>query len=224
MAAEFSDDEKEKAGRISVLIADDHPVIIEGLTTALSRHGIEVAGQATTTGEVVARYEQLAPDVVVLDVRFREEATGLDVAAELLDRHPDAKIVFYSQFDQDDVIRDAYRAGGRGFVTKTKAPAVLADAIRQVQEGKTQFLPEIAERLALLGVRGDDSPRAKLDAREFQVFCMMAAGATNAEIAGAIGLSLKTISTTSQNIKDKLKVQRQADLTRLAVKHKLIDP
>ena len=88
--------------------------------------------------------------------------------------------------------------------------------------GKPFFLPEIAERLALLSLRGDDSPQSKLTQRDLEVFCLMAEGQTNAQIAEKLNLSTKTISNISQHVKDELGVHRQADITRLAVKYMLI--
>jgi two-component system, NarL family, invasion response regulator UvrY len=209
---------------VRVLIADDHPLIIEGLTMVLQRHAIEVICATTTTKDVLKSYAECKPDVLVLDVRFGEPVSGLDVARDVIHADPEARIVFYSQFDQDEIVREAYRIGGAAFITKNTLPDVLADAIKQVSEGKTHFLPEIAERLALIGVRGDDSPQAKLDGRELEVFKQIAQGYTNAEIAESMGLSLKTISVASQSIKDKLAVHRPADITRLAIKHKVIEP
>jgi two-component system invasion response regulator UvrY len=150
--------------------------------------------------------------------------TGLDVARQILAKHPDAKIVLFSQFDQDEIIQEAYRIGCLAFVTKNKAPAELANAIGHAMTGQTYFLPEIAQRLALLGLHGNTSPLSKLDARELDVLKLMALGRTLQEIAEAVGLSVKTISLTSQSIKDKLGVHRPAELTLLAAKHKLISP
>lgn len=209
--------------QIRVFIADDHPLIIEGLTTALTRCGIDVVGSTTLAADVLAGYQRSRPDVLVLDVRFGEGTTGLDIAREQLAFQPNPRIVFYSQYDQDEVIREAYRIGGEGFVLKSMPPETVADAIRQVHEGKTHFLPQIAERLALIGVRGDDTPRAKLDTREFEVFRLLALAKTNAEIGEELGLSLKTISSVSQSVKDKLGVQRTGELTRLAIRHKIIE-
>ena len=210
--------------RTRVLIADDHPLIIEGITAALRRLGLNVVGHVQTAAEVIPKYIDCRPDVLVLDVRFGPGPTGLDVARELLSDHPEALIVFYSQFDQDEIIREAYRLGGAAFITKNSPPEALVRAIDEVSQGKTFFLPEIAERLALLGVRGDESPRAKLEPREVEVFALIAAGLTNVEIAERMGLSAKTISTISQAIKEKLGLYRTADLTRLAMKHGLIEP
>jgi two-component system, NarL family, invasion response regulator UvrY len=213
-----------RARPIRALIADDHPLIIEGLTMALGRQDIEVVAQATSGSQIVDAFAASTPDVVVLDLRFGEGQTGLDVAKALVQRYPAARIVFYSQFDQDEVVREAYRAGALGFVPKSKPTEVLAEALRHVHSGKTHFIPEIAERLALMHLGHDDSPRTRLDARELEVFKRIALGQTNLQIAEDMGLSAKTVSNTSQAVKDKLGMHRPADLTRLAVKHGVIDP
>ena len=207
---------------IRVLIADDHPLIIVGLTTALRDLDIEVVDHVAVAKEVISKYAETKPDVLVLDIRFGEGATGLDVARELLQRFPTARIVFYSQFDQDETITEAYRLGGAAFIPKNTAPSLLAEAIKRVHEGQTYFLREIAERLALIGVRGDDSPQSKLEPREIEIFKLMAQGLTNSEMAEKMNLSPQTISTISQTVKEKLGVHRQADITRLAVKHLMI--
>jgi two-component system invasion response regulator UvrY len=209
---------------IKVLLADDHPLILEGLRAALTKRGMKVVGEVETADEVIGRFQQARPDVLVLDLRFGPGPNGLDVARQLLEEQADARIVFYSQFDQDEVIRDAYRLGASAFVTKNQPPDVLAQAITDAARGKTYFIPAIAERLALLGVRGDDSPRARLDAREAEVFVQLANGFTNNEIAERMSLSAKTIGVIAQAIRDKLGVHRNAEMTRLAVRYGMIDP
>lgn len=208
---------------LRVLIADDHPAIIRGLTTALREHGIVVAGQTGVAAEVAELYASCMPDVVVMDVRFGSSPSGLEVATELLQCHPGARVVFYTQFDQTQIARRAYALGAAAFVTKNDDATVVAAAIRRAHEGGTYFVPEIAERLALVAARGDESPLSSLSARELEVFKYMAQGMTNAEIAAALHLSPKTISNTSQAIKDKLGMTKQAEMTRLAMKHKLLD-
>lgn len=208
---------------IRILIADDHPLIIEGLALALGKRGIEVTGHAAATDDAVRKYRRCKPDVVVMDVGFGPGPTGLDAAREIIQDDPDARVVFYTQYDQDEIVHEAYRLGGRGFVPKVQPTDVLAEVINQVKQGKIHFLPDIAERLALMGVRGDDSPRAKLDTRELDVFRRLAQGQTTEEIAGALNLSRKTISLVVQAVKDKLGVQRSAEITRLAIRHHLIE-
>jgi len=209
---------------LRVLIVDDHPAVTEGLTSLLRKHGIETAAVASNCDEAVDKYDECMPDVVVLDVQFENESTGLRAATEILSRHPRAAIVFYSQFDQDELIRKAYSLGGLGFVTKEKPAQVLLDAIRKVATGQTHFLPEISERIAILATRGDPSPQAKLDERELRVFKMIAQNMTNPQIVEEMNLSAKTVSLITQSIKKKLGAHNTGDLIRLAYKHKVIEP
>lgn len=209
---------------IRVLLADDHPIVMKGFAMSLEAEGMEVVGQARTPAEAVAMYADARPDVAVLDMRFGTELTGLDAAQQILKADPRAKIVFLSQFDQDSLIKETYRIGAHAFVTKDCDPADLATAVRHAHGGKLYFLPQIAERLASLAVRGDVSPQSQLDERGLEIFKLMAEGLTNAEIAEKLNLSTKTISNISQSVKEKLGVHRQAYITKLAVKHGLIEP
>jgi DNA-binding NarL/FixJ family response regulator len=210
--------------KIRVMLADDHPIVMTGFAMSLQGQGLEVVAQARTPEEALAQFQQLAPDVIVLDIRFGEQLTGLDVAKQILARTPDAAIVFLSQFDQDSLIKETYRLGGRAFMTKDCDPADLGAAVRRAHEGELYFLPQIAERLANLSVRGDASPQSQLDERALEIFTLMAEGLTNAEIAEKLDVSTKTISNISQAVKEKLGVHRPAYITRLAVKHGLIEP
>src|SRR3954468_22289159 len=150
---------------IRVLLADDHPIVMTGFAMSLAGVGMDVVGQARTPEEAADMYGTLKPDVLVLDIRFGAELTGLDAAKNVLEKFPDAKIVFLSQFDQDSLIKETYRLGARAFVTKDCDPVDLAEAVRQANAGKLYFLPQIAERLASLAVRGDVSPQSMLDER-----------------------------------------------------------
>jgi two-component system invasion response regulator UvrY len=198
---------------------------VEGLTSVLARHGLSVVGAAQEADAVGNVFTELRPDVLVLDLRFGDSAIGgLDVMQSLLGAHPDAKVIIYTQFDQDEIVREAYKRGARAFVTKNTDPGELAETIVKVHKGETVFLPSIATRLALMTVRGDESPIAKLQPREVEVFKLMAQGLTNVEIADRMSLSPKTISTTSQSIKDQLGIHRAADITLLAVRCGLIEP
>ena len=210
---------------INVMIADDHPLIVEGLSSMLARQGLHVIGSACEVGAVVDTYASLKPDILVLDLRFGDGGIGgLDVLLELIAKFPQARVAIYTQFDQDTVVREAYKRGAKAFIPKSADPNELAKALIKIHQGETVFLPEIASRLALLSVHGDQSPLARLQPREVEGFKLMAQGLTNVEIAERMNLSPKTISTTSQSIKDHLGVHRAADITLLAVKCGLIEP
>jgi DNA-binding NarL/FixJ family response regulator len=210
--------------KIRVMLADDHPIVMTGFALSLTGQGLDVVAQARTPEEALEQHKRLAPDVIVLDIRFGDQLTGLDVAKQILAQAPSAAIVFLSQFDQDSLIKETYRLGGRAFMTKDCDPADLAAAVRRAHEGELYFLPHIAERLANLSVRGDTSPQSQLDERALEIFTLMAEGLTNAEIAEKLDVSTKTISNISQAVKEKLGVHRPAYITRLAVKHGLIEP
>jgi len=210
--------------KIRVMLADDHPIVMTGFAMSLQGQGLDVVAQARTPEDTLAQFQQSRPDVIILDIRFGEQLTGLDVAKRILADTPTAAIVFLSQFDQDSLIKETYRLGGRAFMTKDCDPADLAAAVRRAHEGELYFLPQIAERLANLSVRGDASPQSQLDERALEIFTLMAEGLTNAEIAEKLDVSTKTISNISQAVKEKLGVHRPAYITRLAVKHGLIEP
>jgi two-component system invasion response regulator UvrY len=209
---------------IRVMLADDHPIVMSGFAASLAGLGMEVVGQAHTPQQAVALFAEHKPDVLVLDIRFGEQLTGLDAAQTILKSDPHARIVFLSQFDQDSLIKETYRFGAKAFVTKDCHPNELAAAVTRAYQGELYFMPQIAERLANLAVRGDVSPQSQLDERGLEIFKMMAEGLTNVEIAEKLDLSAKTISNISQSVKEKLGVHRPAYITKLAVKHGLIDP
>ncbi len=210
---------------INVMIADDHPLIVEGLASVLARHGLNVVGSASEAARVVDIFASLRPDVLVLDLRFGDGGVGgLEILQDLIAKFPEARVAIYTQFDQDTIVREAYKRGAKAFVPKSTDPVDLADAIKKIHLGETVFLPDIAARLAMLSVHGDQSPLARLQPREIEVFKLMAQGLTNVEIAERMNLSPKTISTTSQSIKDNLGIHRAADITLLAVKCGLIEP
>lgn len=216
--------ENKATAPMRVLLADDHPIVMSGFALSLKSKGIEVIGEVTTPKEAVESYEKLQPDVLMMDLRFGEKLTGLDAAKTILERYPKANILFLSQFDQDSLIKQTYSIGGRGFLTKDISAADLAQAVSDAGRGETYFLDRIAKRLANLSVKGDQSPGAVLDTREFDVFLLTAKGRTTQEISDQLGLSPKTISNVAHSLKEKLGTNRIADLTLLAVKHGYIEP
>lgn len=214
----------KKTAPLRVLLADDHPIVMSGFALSLQSKGIEVIGQVRTPNEAIESYERLKPDVLMMDLRFGEKLTGLDAAKTVLERDPKANILFLSQFDQDALVKQTYSIGGRGFLTKDISAGDLAQAVADASRGETYFLDRIAKRLANLSVKGDQSPGAVLDAREFEIFLLTAKGRTNQEMADLLGLSQKTISNVTHSLKDKLGTNRNADLTLLAVKHGYVEP
>jgi len=219
---------EEQEGPVTVLIGDDHSIVIEAVAMQLTGHGCKIIGKAKTVEDVITMYSQLIPDVLVLDIKFSGKRTGLDVAKDILAEHPEAKIVFLSQNDQEALIRETYKLGGYAFLTKDCDPSELATAVLRAHSGQLYFMSGTAEQLASALLRGEPegppSPLAQLDVREVEIFTLMAQGYTNEEIGEKLSLSKRTISISSQHIKDKLNLHRPAEITRLAVRLGLIEP
>jgi two-component system, NarL family, invasion response regulator UvrY len=211
--------------KLRILICDDHPVLVSGLVATMRSHPVEVVGQVSDSTLIVDAYRELSPDVVVLDIAFAIGApTGLEIAGQLRKLDAASRIVIYSQFDTDEFIKEAYRLKCSAFVTKNTSFSVLMEAIQRAYQGRPYFLPDVAERLAVINYGGDDSPRTKLDDREFDVFKRVARGDVEKEICAELQLSPRTIQLITKSIKQKLGVQRVAALTLLAVKYGVIAP
>jgi two-component system, NarL family, invasion response regulator UvrY len=222
---------------LTVLICDDHSMIVEGLITSLAKHDIKVVGHVSSSNDVIEKYTSLKPDVLLLDVRFAShEPTGLQVARELLQRDRNANIVFYTQFDDEELILASYRMRCLGFVTKSASFDELVLAIQRASVRKPYYQPDIEARIWShsgdpdQSKRNDDSPQALLDARELAVFKLLALGYTHEEILDRVLSSsgkkyhVRTMRVIVSEIKKKLNIQRSAAFTLIAVKHSLIDP
>jgi two-component system, NarL family, invasion response regulator UvrY len=216
----------KRSNPIKLFIADDHPAISLAVTHGLKAKAMEIVGRTLAPDEVMDSVQRLQPDVVVLDVRFGRETanTGLDVARKVRNAFADVGIVVYSQFDNVEIVQEAYRAGAQAFVPKSAPLEMLAQAIEQAHAKRIYLTPEIAQLLAMVKISGDRSPQAVLEERELEVFRYIAIGLTSNEIAEEMGMSPKTISNVRQAALEKLKVERPADITLLAVEHGLISP
>lgn len=209
-----------------VLIADDHPLVVRALSAAVSDEDIEVVGDTAVPTDVAAKYAELLPDVLVLDLSFGPESTstGLRVAKELLAVHRTARIIIYSQSESDELIRAAYKLGASAYVPKRAPLDEVITAILRVHKDGTYVLPSLAERVAknLLTALRDQAPKDLLDAREMVVFRHLALGRETAEIAELMNLAPKTITRARQGIKQKLNEDNSVRLALIAVRHGVI--
>lgn len=205
---------------IRVFLADDHRLLVEGFRHALKDYGIDVVEVAYNLDGLIDRVLAVKSDVLVIDVRFDSRSAsenGLDVCEELLSRDPSAKIVVFSQFDDQYIIEKSYKLGVLAFVRKDESTDVLNDAIRTVAGGREFFSPEIAQLLAWSAVK-ESNPNKLLDEKELRVFTFTADGASLSDVAQAMDLSTKTVSTLLKSVKFKLGIENQADFTKLAIR------
>ena len=212
-----------RASRVRVLLVDDHAVVRAGYRLLLSTTPeIEVVAEADG-GEAACRlFVEVAPDVVVMDLTM-PGIGGLEAIRRIVQREAKAKILVFSMHEDILFVEQALAAGARGYVTKSSAPHVLVAAVKEVAGGGMPLAGDLRERLAFARVRGGHSPLNVLSTREFEIFCLLAEGLGSAEIAKRLSLSHKTVANYGTQLKTKLGVGSVAELTRLAIRHGVID-
>ncbi len=199
---------------IRVCLVDDQRLMREGLRTLLElEEGIAVAGEAENGLEAVEVYEHLAPDVVLMDIRM-PEVDGVEATRRILARHPEAKVVILTTFDDDNLVFDGLRAGALGYLLKDVSGRELAEAVRKVAGGGALIEPSIARkvlaefsRLAPAVAGQTQKLSEPLSAREEEILGLMARGLTNKEIGLRLSLSEGTVKNYVSGVLQKLGVQ-----------------
>ena len=207
----------------TVLIADDHAVVREGLKRIVAENAdMEVAGEAGNGHEVLDFARRHECDLVLLDLAMPGK-DGLDTLKELKLVRPHLPVLVLSVYPEEQYAVRLLRAGAAGYLTKESAPEELVAAIRKVSRGGRYVSEALAEQLAvLLGSGTDRPPHETLSDREFRVMVMLASGKTASEVAEALCLSVKTISTYRSRALRKMNMRNNAELSFYAVKHGLL--
>jgi len=208
---------------IRLLIADDHPVVREGLRRIVQdAPGLEVVGEVASGHELLERLPRVPADIVLLDVTM-PGPRFLELLQRLRAEHPTVAILVLSVHPEDQYAVRALRAGASGYLTKDHSPEELTEAIRRVYRGNKYVSPGLAERLAIDLASGSRDVRHELlSDREYEVLCLLGSGRTVKEIAGSLQLSPKTVSTYRTRVLEKMGAASNADLVRYAAVHGLI--
>lgn len=209
---------------IRVLLADDHAVVRMGFRLLLqSAPEMSVIGEADSGEAACQLYAELVPDVIVMDLAMPGMG-GLEALRRIRARHPLAQVLTLSAHDDPMHARRALQEGALGFLSKRGAPEALLEAVTAVAAGRRYLDPALAQKLAFAEFDGAaKSPVERLSEREFEVFVRLARGATVQRIATDLSLSASTIGTHLYNIKQKLNVVNQSELTLIAIRHGLIE-
>ncbi|HWG30276.1 MAG TPA: response regulator transcription factor [Steroidobacteraceae bacterium] len=209
---------------IRVMLVDDHAVVRTGFRLLLQAQTEICVVAEAESGEVACqRYLELTPDVVVLDLAMPGMG-GLEALRRIRSHHPQARVLALSAHDDPMHARRALREGALGFLSKRSAPEALIDAVTTVGAGRRYIDAALAQKLALADLDGGSkSPIERLSEREFEVFVRLARGETVQRIAEDLRLSASTVGTHLYNIKQKLEVVNQSELTLLAIRHGLIE-
>jgi two-component system, NarL family, invasion response regulator UvrY len=209
---------------IRVVLVDDHAVVRTGFRLLLQSYAeVAVVGEAESGEAACQRYDELTPDVLVMDLAMPGMG-GLEALRRIRAHHPQARVLALSAHDDPMHARRAFREGALGFLSKRSAPEALLEAITTVAANRRYIDVSLAQKLALAEIEGAaKSPLERLSEREFEVFVRLAGGATVQRIADDLKLSASTVGTHLYNIKQKLGASNQSELTLLAIRHGLIE-
>jgi DNA-binding NarL/FixJ family response regulator len=209
---------------IKILIADDHPIVRQGLRQILTgTPDMEVTGEAVNGLDALEQVRAGGWDVLVLDMTMPGRG-GFDILKELKYEQPHLPVLVLSMHAEDQYAVRVLKAGASGYLTKENAPEELVKAIRKVVNGGKYISPSLAETLAFGLDAETGQPRHEtLSDREFQVMRLMASGKSLAEIARMLSLSTKTVSTYRTRLLEKLDFKTNAELIRYALENGLIE-
>jgi DNA-binding NarL/FixJ family response regulator len=208
--------------RATVLLADDHAVVAEGLASLL-RSEFAVVGTVTDGAQLLEAARRLGPDLVVTDVAM-PGMSGLDALRQLRAGGPAPRVVVLTMHADAELATEALRAGASGFVLKHAAGTELLAALRSVLRGKTYVSPELAADVLGRLAKPDASGREKLTPRQREVLRLLADGRTMKEAAASLGVSPRTVETHKYQIMEALGLGTTAELIRYAIEHGLTTP
>lgn len=215
---------------IRVLIVDDHALFRRGLAQLLlAEEGIEVVGEGEDGEDAVRRAEELAPDVVLMDVRM-PRTSGIEATRRLAAALPAARILMLTVSDEEDDLYEAIKAGAAGYLLKEVSIDEVADAVRAVMHGQTLISPSMASKLIQefnsLSRRAESRrllPVPHLTDREMEVLKLVARGLTNRDIADELFISENTVKNHVRNILEKLQLHSRTEAVIFAVREHILD-
>jgi two-component system response regulator NreC len=207
----------------SVLVADDHPVVRQGMKSLLTREGFSVVGEAADGREALRLVEALHPEVALLDLGM-PGLNGLDAAREIMQSGTGTKVIILTQHTEEPYILEALRAGVHGYVLKSQSVSDVVQAIRDVTRGKLYVSPAISE-VVVSAYRGQTRlPADHLTTREREVLQLVAEGKSTKKIAEILGIAQKTAESHRSHLMVKLGIHQIAGLVRYAVRRGLVQP
>lgn len=206
---------------VNVFIIDDHPMVVEGLHSLLSRlENIEVTGSVSNAFDAIPFIQKNKPDVVLLDINL-PEISGIDLCKKIPQHFPSIKILGMSTFSERSYISRMIENGASGYLIKSASAEEIAEAINTVQEGKIYLSLSMEHMARPLSVFPSDTLPA-LTKREKEVLQLISEGLTNNQVAEKLFISPLTVDSHRKNLLTKLNVNNTASLIKLAVQHGLV--
>jgi two-component system NarL family response regulator len=225
---DFLGESEWSEAEIRLLVCDDHALFRRGLIATIEEQpDLEVLGEASTTDEAVELAEELAPDVVLMDVRM-PGGGGIEATRRISELVPGTRVLMLTVSDDPDDLLDAVKAGAAGYLLKEVTSTDVANAVRAVHAGSSPLSPALADKLMAefmsLEQRADETPAPpKLAPRELEVLRLLAQGLTNRAIAEHLGISPNTVKNHVGNILEKLHLHSRTEAAMYAVRERLLD-
>ena len=215
------------AGRIRVMVVDDHPIMRNGLRDTLEASGrFEVVGQAKDGEEAVSTVEGIEPDVIVMDV-IMPNMDGIDACREIMELLPKTRVLMLTASTEEDAVIEAVAAGATGYLQKYSRPEELVEALLDVAEGRLRIPGEVVREVFSM-IRGDRTlafrrASGNLTALERETLTLFASGRSYTEIAEARGITTVTVRNTLYRTQDKLGIGTKQELVVWAVRNGLVN-
>jgi len=219
----------ESGAKITVVLADDHTVVRQGLRALMvGEEDIDIVGEASNGRQAVQLAKRFLPDVVVMDVAM-PVLNGMEATRQIAQVAPETKVLILSSYGEDEHVQQLIEAGAAGYLVKQTAANELLKAIREARKGRAYFSPAIARRLRELGRQTfANGARARkrsdhLTAREAEVLQLIAEGRANKQVDAELSISPKTVEKHRQQVMNKLGIHDVAGLTRHAISKGMIE-
>lgn len=208
---------------IEVVIADGHPLLLEGVKNVLTREGdIEISGEATTCGEVIDMVTRRLPDLLIMDITMPGK-NGLDSLKDVKAFFPKLPVLILTIHPEERFAVRCLRAGASGYLSKSTMAAELPKAVRKIVKEKRKYIPpKVTEQLSVQIYEDDRPPHELLTDREFEVLCLIADGNKIPTIAQKLSLSPHTVHTYRSRIKEKLNLTTNVEMVRYALGNNLV--